>query len=70
MVFNSNNIFVPNVLGEKNRSKTGRTTQNNRNYRSYEICVCGNNKKVFASDDGCLTPVLIDQTKSIEEICS
>ena len=70
MVFNSNNIFVPNVLGEKERSKTRKTTQNNKIYRSYEICVCGNNKKVFASDDGCLTPVRIDQTKSIEEVCS
>ena len=71
IVFNSNEIYVPNVLGGSRRSKVGRPTQQNRNFRAYEICVCGNNKKVFASNDGCLTPVRMDQSsKSIEEVCS
>ena len=71
IIFNSNDIYVPNVLGGPRRSNVGRPTQQNRNFRAYEICVCGNNKKVFASNDGCLTPVRTDQSsKSIEEVCS
>jgi len=71
IVFNSNEIYVPNVLGGSRRSKVGRPTLQSRNFRAYEICVCGNNKKVFASNDGCLTPVRMDQSsKSIEEVCS
>ena len=69
--FNSNDIYIPNVFGEQNKRSLGRITQQNRSYQSYEICVCGNNKKVFASSDGCLTPVRMDQNgKSIEEVCS
>lgn len=68
---NSNHIYIPNILGEQNKRAPGRITQQNRSYQSYEICVCGNNKKVFASSDGCLTPVRMDQDgKSIEEVCS
>ena len=63
---------MPNVLGTKSRtSKNVRGITNTRN-KSYEICICGNNKKVFTSNDGCLTSSGAErnETKSIDEVCS
>ena len=63
---------MPNVLGKILRPrKYVRGAASVRN-KSYEICVCGNNKKVFTSNDGCMTSSGAErnETTSIDEVCS
>ena len=63
---------MPNVLGTISRTRKYARGITNMTNKSYEICVCGNNKKVFTSNDGCLTSSGAErnETKSIDEVCS
>lgn len=56
----SEDIYMPNILTsrdkreyDRNIAPTAKKVQN----KSYELCICGENGKLFASDDGCLTSV-------------
>ena len=65
---------MPNILTNGNKREYDRKiTPNTQNLQkqSYELCICGENGKLFASADGCLSSVRkkLNGT-NINKICS
>ena len=61
---------MPKILGNRNKSTRERNVVGIRPNKSYELCVCGNNRKMFASNDGCMTAVGSNQNgKELNELC-
>ena len=64
----SEDIYMPNILTRQEKRELDKylvpNTQNVQS-KSYELCICGENGRLFASDDGCVTSV----RKELNETC-